>query len=87
MLDSIVLASSNPVDLAMDCFCGSVSTLQTAYQNNRHWTGVDDSIEAICATLRRFHMGVEAIGDNNRPIKAQAENAKLLNPDFFSFDF
>jgi 16S rRNA G966 N2-methylase RsmD len=80
-----VLASSNPGDIVMDCFCGSGSMLQAAFQNNRQWIGVDNSIEAICTTLRRFHMGVEALGDYVNPsnMSQNQDNSKLLNPTYF----
>jgi adenine-specific DNA-methyltransferase len=84
MLETIVRASSNVGDIVMDCFCGSGSTLQAAFQNDRKWIGIDNSIEAICATLRRFHMGVEAMGDYVNPSNFQVEDEKLLNPDYFT---
>ena len=84
MLETIVRASSNPGDIVMDCFCGSGSTLQAAYQNDRHWIGIDNSIEAICATLRRFHMGVEAIGDYVNPSDTHLEDSKLLDSNYFT---
>ena len=71
----------------LDCFCGSGSALQAAYQNNRQWVGIDSSIEAICATLRRFHIGVEAMGDYVNPVNRQLDDRMLLNPDFFASVF
>jgi len=84
MLNTIVLASSNPGDVVMDCFCGSGSTLQSAYQNDRRWIGIDNSIEAICATLRRFHIGVEAIGDYVNPNDVVQDDGNLLDPNYFT---
>jgi adenine-specific DNA-methyltransferase len=84
MLEVVIKASSNPGDIVMDCFCGSGSTLQAAYQNDRNWIGIDNSIEAICATLRRFHMGVDAIGDYVNPVKKLQDNSILLDPNFFT---
>ena len=84
MLETIVRASSNQGDIVMDCFCGSGSTLQAAYQNNRQWIGIDNSIEAICATLRRFHMGVNVMGDYVNPSEVEIENRKLLDSDSFT---
>lgn len=84
MLEIIVGASSNPGDLVMDCFCGSGSTLQAAYKLDRQWIGIDNSIEAICTTLRRFHMGVEALGDYVNPIERLHDDTMLLNPEFFT---
>jgi adenine-specific DNA-methyltransferase len=84
MLETVVLASSNVGDIVMDCFCGSGSTLQAAFQNNRQWIGIDNSIEAICATLRRFHMGVDTMGDYVNPVNKPQDDKKLLNPQFFT---
>ena len=84
MLETIVRASSNPGDIVMDCFCGSGSTLQAAYQNNRNWIGIDNSIEAICATLRRFHMGVEVAGDYVNPSDTPLEDNRLLDSNYFT---
>ena len=84
MLETIILASSNPGDIVMDCFCGSGSTLQAAFQNDRRWIGIDNSFEAITTTLRRFHMGVEAIGDYVNPVNAPDSDENLLNPAFFT---
>ena len=84
MLETIVKASSNVDDIVMDCFCGSGSTLQAAFQNDRKWIGIDNSIEAICATLRRFHMGVEAMGDYVNSSNFQVEDEKLLDSDYFT---
>jgi len=84
MLETIILASSNPGDIVMDCFCGSGSTLQAAFHNNRQWIGIDNSFEAITTTLRRFHMGVEAIGDYVNPVSMPDSDENLLNPAFFT---
>jgi len=83
MLETIVMASSNPGDIVLDCFCGSGSTLQAAYKNDRQWIGIDNSIEAICATLRRFHMGVTSVGDYVNPKEIKCEDRELLNPECF----
>ena len=84
MLETIVLASTNPNDIVLDCFCGSGSTLQAAYQNDRRWIGIDNSIEAICTTLRRFHMGVEPMGDYVNPNEKEYDNKNLLDSKYFT---
>lgn len=63
LLARIIQASSNPDDLILDCFAGSGTTLAVASQLNRRWIGVDNSIEAISAILRRFSHGTERMGD------------------------
>lgn len=63
MLKMIVNASSNPGDLVLDCFAGSGTTLGAAFELNRHWIGVDNSIESIKAIFKRFVTGLEIYGD------------------------
>ncbi len=63
LLERIIQASSNPGDLVLDSFCGSGTTLAVADMLGRRWIGMDNSSEAISATLRRFVFGTERIGD------------------------
>lgn len=63
MLKRIIEASSNLDDLVLDCFCGSGTTLGVASQLNRRWIGIDNSLEAISTTLKRFAHGTEPMGD------------------------
>ena len=44
----------------LDCFCGSGTTLKAAHQNNRQWIGIDESEEAIKATIKKLN---EIAGD------------------------
>lgn len=63
MLSLILQTSSNPDDLVLDCFSGSGTTLSVASQLKRRWIGIDNSVEAIATTLRRFAKGTEPMGD------------------------
>ena len=63
LLARIIEASSNPGDLVIDCFSGSGTTLAVASALGRRWIGVDNSREAIGATLKRFAFGLEPMGD------------------------
>ena len=54
LLETIVLASSNPGDLVLDCFAGSGTALVAAEKHGRRWIGVDSSSLAIKATRRRL---------------------------------
>ena len=63
LLARIIEASSNPDDLVLDCFAGSGTTLAVASQLKRRWVGIDNSVEAIATTLRRFAKGLEPMGD------------------------
>ena len=63
LLRRIILASSNPGDLVLDCYCGSGTTMAIASELNRKWIGIDNSHQAIKTTLHRFVHGTEAMGD------------------------
>jgi len=70
ILKRIILASSHEGDLVLDCFSGSGTTLATAAQLNRHWIGIDNSLQAIATTIQRLKHGLKPIGDFvNRPSK------------------
>jgi len=81
LLSRIIQASSNEGDIVLDCFSGSGTTLNVASHLGRRWIGVDNSREAIAATLRRFAKGLELMGDFvNKPVSADKddESAALL---------
>lgn len=63
LLQRIIEASSNEGDLVLDCFSGSGTTLDVAHRLDRRWIGIDNSAEAIKATLARFANGREPMGD------------------------
>ncbi len=74
LLTRIIEASSNKSDLVLDCFSGSGTTLNVASHLGRHWIGVDNSREAIAATLRRFGKGLEPMGDFvNKPVFTESD--------------
>jgi len=54
LLDVIILASSNPKDVVLDCFCGSGTTLQRAELHGRRWIGIDNSELAIRSTIEKI---------------------------------
>ncbi len=63
MLKMIVSASSNPGDIVLDCFAGSGTTLDAAFELGRVWIGVDNSIESYKAVIKRFTDGLDRYGD------------------------
>ncbi len=79
LLARIIRASSNPGDLVLDCFSGSGTTLDVASRLGRNWLGVDNSREAITATLRRLLIGLHPMGDfvNKSKNKIDQESQQL----------
>lgn len=63
LLRRIILASSKPGDLVIDCFSGSGTTLHAASDLGRSWIGIDNSPNAIATTLQRFRHGPQRMGD------------------------
>ena len=54
LLDRIIKTSSNPESTVLDCFCGSGTTLKSAHLLNRKWIGIDQSEQAIKATIDKL---------------------------------
>ncbi len=54
LLERILLASSEPGDLVLDCFCGSGVTPAVAEQMGRRWIASDQGELAIAATRSRL---------------------------------
>lgn len=54
LLDLIIKTSSNIGSVVLDCFCGSGITLKSAQINNRKWIGIDQSEQAIEATVKKL---------------------------------
>ncbi len=54
LLDLIVKTSSNENSIVLDCFAGSGTTLKAAQINGRRWIGIDQSSEAIKATMQKL---------------------------------
>lgn len=49
MISQIIMQSSNPNSIILDCFAGSGTTLNCAHELNHKWIGIDNSCEAIKA--------------------------------------
>lgn len=54
LLKRIIAASSNPGDCVLDPFCGSGTTAAAAYQLNRHFVGIDISLQYVENTKKRL---------------------------------
>ncbi|WP_400216411.1 site-specific DNA-methyltransferase [Methanobrevibacter smithii] len=64
MLRNIILASSNPNDLVLDCFCGSGTTLIASNELGRNWIGIDKSNKAIDVVTSRFENILDNVNGN-----------------------
>lgn len=84
MLKLIVEASSNEGDTVLDCFAGSGTTLDAAFQLGRHWIGMDNSQESINAIKKRFTHGLEPHGDYVNKKKATQSALDFDNKCHFS---
>lgn len=62
LLKRIILASSNPGDLVLDCFMGSGTTLVAARDLQRRFIGADCNPVAVQITLRRLGNPAEGPG-------------------------
>jgi hypothetical protein len=59
LLERILLASSNPGDLVLDCFIGSGTTAAVAQKLGRRWIGADINKGAIQTTEKRLAATIE----------------------------
>jgi len=80
LIRRIIEASSNPGDIVLDCFAGSGTTMEVASNLGRKWIGVDNSLEAIATTLKRFAHGTEPMGDfiGKRSTQSALKSKSLL---------
>lgn len=54
LLDRIILNSSNENSIVLDCFCGSGSTLKSAFRLNRKFIGIDSSTHSLDVVRKTF---------------------------------
>ncbi len=54
LLERVILASSNPGDIVIDCFLGSGTTIAVAQKLGRRWIGADINKGAIQTTIKRL---------------------------------
>ena len=84
MLKMIVEASSNKGDLVLDCFAGSGTTLDAAFETGRYWIGADNSIESLKAIMKRFTDGLEFYGDYVNKQSYKQQELDIKEKCFFS---
>lgn len=90
LMERIILASSNPGDLVLDCFVGSGTTVTVAQKLGRRWLGCDINKGAIQTTSKRLQTiieeQIEQAGRGQQvPLAGVAENEATLEPTQLSF--
>lgn len=63
MVKKIILSSSNPKDIVLDCFCGSGTTIIAAQDLGRNWIGVDESDKSIEIIRNRLSKNNKSLFD------------------------
>jgi len=78
LLERIIKASSNPLDLVFDCFCACGTTLVAAHKLGRRWLGIDVSptgCRLVQHRLSKLGVRAEIIG-----LPRTIEELKQLSP-------
>jgi len=72
--------------MVLDAFSGSGTTLQAAEETKRNWIGIDDSIEAIKASIKRFEGKMEKMGDFVAITKKITDQQRLFENNTIKFN-
>jgi DNA modification methylase len=90
LLERIILASSNPGDLVLDCFMGSGTTQAVAMKLGRRFNGADINLGAIQTTTKRLLSVAKDLEDGQTSMEAASdikytgfEVYNVNNYDFF----
>ncbi|MHA1727287.1 MAG: DNA methyltransferase [Promethearchaeota archaeon] len=79
LLERIILASSNPKDIILDCFIGSGTTAAMGQKLNRRWIGCDMNPVAIHTTSKRIQRIIHDQNiENNNHRKNEIHQSKFL---------
>jgi DNA modification methylase len=86
LVERMVLASSNPGDLVLDCFIGSGTTAAVAQRLGRQWIGCDINKGAIQTTSNRLQAIIrEQIEADRQGSLPGSEGSNRAKPASFSF--
>lgn len=78
LLERIIAASSKEGDLILDPFCGCGTTVAVAQRLNRHWMGIDISMQAIKVIQQRLQQHYPGIQVKLDGIPKDYEGAEIL---------
>jgi len=87
LLERIILASSNPGDVVLDCFCGGGTTIAVAQKLGRNWIGIDQSPSAFGVTRQRIlNLSTQIFRIEFEAKTARWDFDVLRNMDDFEFE-
>ncbi len=69
IISKVILGSSNPGDIVLDCFAGSGTTGAVAEKLGRRWIMADCGKLAIYTIIKRMHSLKEEIGNKGKDLK------------------
>lgn len=78
LLDRIILSSSSPGDIVLDCFIGSGTTAAVAQKLGRRWIGCDINKGAIQTTAKRLQTVIREQADELAKGAGQPVQGNLL---------
>lgn len=81
LVERIILASSNPGDLVLDCFAGSGTTAAVAQKLGRGWIASDINKGAIQTTSKRLQAIIRDQSTNHQSTNSQPTLPTLDDPD------
>ncbi|TAH30410.1 MAG: hypothetical protein EAZ06_03505 [Cytophagales bacterium] len=86
LLERIIKCASNEGDIILDCFVGGGTTIAVADKLNRHWIGIDQSVNAVKVTEFRLNKQQNLF---SKPFSVQLHKYDydtLRNKDAFEFE-
>lgn len=80
LLERIVLASTRPGDLILDCFLGSGTSAVAAQRLGRRWIGADINVGAIQTATKRLQQCVQVQAADARSVPARLQQLPGVEP-------
>ncbi len=83
LIERVIIASSKPGDIVLDCFAGSGTTCAVAEKRGRRWIAIDSGKLAIYTIQRRMLNLRHKVG--NKGNRLQAKPFTLFNAGLYDF--
>ena len=82
LLERVIISSSNPGDIVLDCFIGSGTTAAVAQKLGRRWIGCDINKRAIQITAKRIQKIIQSQLNSSNRSNAEKEINTAKYPIF-----